>query len=425
MGRAVTAAGVETGDIMAKSEDPKDRTASTFQKVLFFILLVYVLNLAEGIFIVVKTGQWSSLIEKLFSFLLFAIIATQSWRSLLRGRESYRRRFLESKQKVGLQDAAMFSLTWSREIYQRIPEDRKPLVKNAFILIAIAMGIAYLQFGSLLTVLLVTVLVLAGVNLLVWVVASEREEKNRIQIELETARRMQMNLMPEADPQVKGYDVSGVCVPALNVGGDLFDFVWLQREQQKLCIAVVDVSGKGMDAAFRAVYTSGAVISELQHEHNLVTAVRNLNAALFARQTRDRFVSLLMVSLDVLGRRIQHVNAGQTRPLLLRDDRVTVLKGTGPRFPLGMVEAPDYQLTEMKLRAGDRLLLFTDGVTEAMNPSGEMFGAERLTDLATTLERRALSSREMVAAVRDAVLDFSAPASQHDDITIVSVRVLA
>ena len=410
---------------MTKPKTAKNRTTSTFQKVVFLILLVYVLNLAEGVYIAVKTGQWNSFLEKLFSLLIFGIIAYLSWRSIVRGRESYRQQFLDKGEKIRLQDAAMFSLTWSREIYQGIPEDRKPLVMNAFILIAIAMGIAYLQFGSLLTVLLVTVLVLAGVNLLVWVVASEREEKDRIQIEMETARQMQMSLMPESDPEVQGYDISGICIPALNVGGDLFDFVWFRQKRDRLCIAVVDVSGKGMDAAFRAVYTSGALISEIQHEQDVVTVVKNLNSALFSRHTRDRFVSVLMVGLDVADRKISHVNAGQSRPVLLRGGKLRVLKGPGPRFPLGMVEGPEYESDFLQLQTGDRLLLCTDGVSEAMNAKGEMFGNQRLYDLFFSLGEKSISSKEIVSVIRDAVLDFSVPDQQHDDLTIVCLRVIA
>ena len=401
----------------------KNRKVSTLQTIAFVILLIYVLNLAEGIYIVIKTGQWNSLVEKLLSLVIFGFIAYRSWESIRHGRESYRQRFEKQKENVGLKDAAMFSLTWSKEIYKRIPQDRKPLVQNAFVLIAIAMGIAYLQFGSLLTILLIATLVLAGVNLLIWAVASEREERNRIQIEMESARNMQMSLMPEQDPEVRGFDISGCCIPAFEVGGDLFDYAWFQKQKQKLGITVVDVSGKGMDAAFTAVYTSGAFISEIQHQNDVVTVLENINSALYSRPDRNRFVTAFMLALEVDTRRLDFVNAGQTRPLLLRDGHIKVLKNPGDRYPLGVMASPRYESASLQLQSGDILLLYTDGVNEAMNSDLEMYGNQRLEDHLKLLGKQRPSSTDMIMAIKDRILEFSTPAQQHDDITIVCIQV--
>ena len=401
----------------------KNRKVSTLQTLAFVILLIYVLNLAEGIYIVIKTGQWNSLVEKLLSLVIFGFIAYRSWESIRHGRESYRQRFEKQKENVGLKDAAMFSLTWSKEIYKRIPQDRKPLVQNAFVLIAIAMGIAYLQFGSLLTILLIATLVLAGVNLLIWAVASEREERNRIQIEMETARSMQLSLMPEQDPEIQGFDISGLCIPAFEVGGDLFDYAWFQKRRQKLGVAIVDVSGKGMDAAFTAVYTSGAFSSEIQHQDDVKTVLLNLNSALYSLQDRNRFVTAFMLALEVDTRRLDFVNAGQTRPLLLRDDRIEVLKNPGDRFPLGVMASPRYKSASLQLQSGDILLLYTDGVNEAMNSDLDMYGNQRLEDHLKLLGKQRLSSTDMIMAIKDRIMEFSAPAQQHDDITIVCIQV--
>lgn len=395
----------------------------TFQLLVLVILFIYILNLVESILVVMKSGEWQGLIGKFISFLIIVFIAYRSWEVIRHGRESYLRR-LEDRKDVGLKDSAMFSLTWSREIYQRIPEDRKPLVQNAFILIAIALGVAYLQFGNLLTMLLVAALIIAAVNLLVWVVASEREEKNRIQIELETARQMQLSLMPKQDPKVQGYDIAGLCVPAHDVGGDMFDYAWFGKEKKKFCVVVVDVSGKGMDAAMTAVYTSGAFVSEIQHEPNVVSIAENLNSGLYSRQDKNRFVTALMLALEVYSRKIEYVNAGQSRPLLLRGNRVSVLKSPGTRFPLGVRETPGYQSVCERLEPGDRLLLCTDGVSEAMNINQDMFGNQRLENMFLSLGQKKLGSREMVARLKDAVMDFSAPAQQHDDLTIVCLTVL-
>lgn len=401
----------------------KEKKITTLQILAFFILLIYVLNLAEGIYIVIKTGQWNSLVEKLLSLVIFGFIAYRSWESIRHGRESYRQRFEKNKENVGLKDAAMFSLTWSKEIYKRIPQDRKPLVQNAFVLIAIAMGIAYLQFGSLLTILLIATLVLAGVNLLIWAVASEREERNRIQIEMETARSMQLSLMPEQDPEIQGFDISGLCIPAFEVGGDLYDYAWFQQQRKKLGVAIIDVSGKGMDAAFTAVYTSGAFNSEIQHQKDVLTVMGNLNSALYSLPDRNRFVTAFILALDVDSRQLDFVNAGQTRPLLRRENRIIELKNSGARFPLGIMPSPEYESVSLQLQSKDILLLYTDGVNEAMNSSLEMYGSDRLEEHLKLLGREKLSSTDMIMAIKDRILEFSAPAQQHDDITIVCIQV--
>jgi sigma-B regulation protein RsbU (phosphoserine phosphatase) len=233
---------------------------------------------------------------------------------------------------------------------------------------------------------------------------------------------MQMSLMPTHDPNVQGFDISGCCIPAQDVGGDLFDYLWSDKNADKLCITVVDVSGKGMDAALTAVYTSGAMVSESQHEEDVVKVIGNLNTAIYSRQNRSRFVSLLMAALDTSSRSIRCVNAGQSRPLLLRDNQVSVLQTPGARFPLGVMESPVYQASDIQLKPGDSLLLYTDGVTEAMNSSEEMFGDDRLKSLFQTLAQKYTRSVDMVNALKEEIIKFAGTARQHDDLTIVVVR---
>lgn len=406
---------------------------TTLQKVVFVFGILLLVNFTQGIFQAITHRDWNALFNKLTTLVVMGIIAfvlwdniKKGWDSLLQRREASREEFEKSKGNINIKDAAIFSLAWSREIYQGIPEDRKPLVKTSFILIGIAVAIVMLYLGKygFLTVALIALLILAGVNLLIWVVGSEREEKDRIAIELDTARRMQLSLMPANDPEVSGFDISGCCIPAQNVGGDLFDFVWIGKEQKKLCIPVVDVSGKGMDAALTAVYTSGALVSEAQHEEDILKVMDNLNSAIYSRQNRSRFVSILMTSLDIDQRRIEYVNAGQSKPLLVRDNQVEILAGEGARFPLGVMKEPGYQPKDIQLRPGDSLLLYTDGVTEAMNEDQDMYGEQRLTALFMDLVHQDASAKQIVSSVKDTVLRFSGPEHQHDDLTVVVIKAL-
>jgi len=405
---------------------------STAQKVVALFAGVIVLNFIQGVIQAVEKGNWQALFSKASTLVVLGIVCwflwdniKRGWDNLLKQREATREHFELNKGNINIKDAAIFSLTWSREIYRDIPEDRKPLVKTSFTLIGIAIGIVTLYLGKygMLTVLLISGLILAGVNLLIWVVGSERQEKDRLAIELETARKMQLSLMPAGDPLITGFDISGCCIPAMDVGGDLFDFVWAGKEHNILCIPIVDVSGKGMDAALTAVYTSGALVSEAQHEEDVVTVVDNLNSAVFSRRNRSRFVSLLMVSLDVSKRRLEFVNAGQTKPLLIRDNQASILSSEGARFPLGVMQSPVYKTRSLDLLPGDTLLLYTDGLTEAMDENQEMFGEERMIHFLLTLIRMNKSAREIVISLKDRVLNFSGTADQHDDLTIVVIRV--
>jgi serine phosphatase RsbU (regulator of sigma subunit) len=406
---------------------------TTLQLVGIVLLTVILLDFIRGIVESVIRGEWSSLYSKVFTLFVLAVISYLVWKRVMGGwsglvkqKQAAKEQMEKNKGDINIKDAAIFSLTWSREIYKSIPQDRKHLVKASFIMIGIAGGIVMLNLAryGFLPFLVFAGLILAGMNLLVWVVGSERQEKDRIAIELDTARKMQISLMPTHDPEVQGFDISGCCIPARDVGGDLFDFVWAGKSRSRLCIPIIDVSGKGMDAALTAVYTSGALVSATQHGEDLVTVMGNLNSAIYSRQQRSRFVSLFMLVLDVASRKIEYVNAGQSRPVLCREGRVSVLETSGARFPLGVMESPQYRQDTLLLLPGDSLLLYTDGVTEAMNNQEEMFGEERLKTLFLGVARQRYRASVMVKAIKDEILDFSGPDHQHDDLTIVVVNVI-
>jgi hypothetical protein len=404
-----------------------DRNAMASNKrqlVLYIFLAIAIFSVVDGIRDALHQG---ALIPALVMFVLVAVALLIAWRSragFSRVREQYRERFEATQDTPGLRDAALFSLTWSREIYRGIPEDRKRLVKQAFILIGIAMAVMYVNLGSgqLGSVVLVAMLTLAGVNLLVWVFSTERGERDRLRFELATAREMQMSLMPGGDPEVAGYDISGVCIPARNVGGDHFDYLWLDGERREFAIAVVDVAGKGMDAAMTAVFTSGALVAEVQCERDIATILSTLNTAVRSRNNRARFVSLLLASVDVESGVIRYANAGQSRPVLCSGGEIRYLPAGDPHFPLGVVENVAYPVASVSMQPGDVMILYTDGLTEAMNAQKEVFGEERLAALMRSLCGRAASAAEVVAGLREGIARYSGEAEQHDDMTIVAVR---
>jgi len=394
------------------------------QVFLIIFLFVIAVNVIEGIQSSFSTGRWGMALFLLAVAVTAVWVAYRSRDAFSKAREQYRRRFEETEDNVRMRDAALFSLSWSKEIYKGIPEDRKRLVKQAFILIGSGMAVTWMALGNdgFVTVLLIVVLVLAGVNLLVWVFGSEREERDRLRVELDAAGRMQMQLMPSAAPELPGFDIAGCCVPAKDVGGDHFDYVKLGGGEN-WAIAVADVAGKGMDAAMPAVFTSGAFASEARRDSDISGIMHAMNSAIRARNDRSRFVSFLLAAIEPNSRKARIINAGQPRPLLCRGGEVHTIENAGPHFPLGLVENADYEQAVIELIPGDLLLLSTDGLTEAMNPGKEMFGDERLREVLPEHSAAFSSAASIVEALRGRVDAFSSGAERHDDLTIVVVRV--
>ncbi len=383
-------------------------------------------NLVDGIVDAVDSGKWQGIAGQLLILAVVAYLVYRSRERLDHLRQEYRERFESRHETIGVRDAALFSLTWSVEIYRGIPEDRRKLVKQSFILIGLAFLFLLIQFGpgNLLALAVCLILVLAGVNLLVWVVATERSQKEILSVELETAREMQMSLMPKSDPDIAGYDIAGFCAPAREVGGDIFDYIRIDGEASPLGIAVADVAGKGMDAAMTAVYTSGALTSEAHHVAEPEFLMRNLNATICTRQNRHKFVSLLFAALYPAERRLSLVNAGQQKPLLLRGDEAAALDSEGPRLPLGLMTGTEYARTDLSLQPGDALLFYTDGFTEAMNAAREPYGIERLSEAFKRARGMYGDSRTSRSMLQQEIFRFTAGAEQSDDMTGVVLRVM-
>jgi sigma-B regulation protein RsbU (phosphoserine phosphatase) len=178
-----------------------------------------------------------------------------------------------------------------------------------------------------------------------------------------------------------------------------------------------------MDAAMTAEFTSGAFVSEVQHEPDPARVLGKLNSAVRSRHDRTRFVSFLLLALDPDGRAARFVNAGQSKPLLVRGGAVTVLESDGAHFPLGLVEAVSYESQCVRLEAGDMLVLYTDGLTEAMNPARDMFGDARLAATLLSCANAGQDAKGTIDTLHAALRLHAGVAEQHDDLTIVVVKV--
>jgi serine phosphatase RsbU (regulator of sigma subunit) len=338
-------------------------------------------------------------------------------------KDSARAKMEGSPHSVTLLDAFVFSLLWSDEIYTDIPADRRRLVVIAYTLIALGLVVAFLKIGPGLMPLVVTsALVLGAVNLLSWVVSAERVERDALQTELRIAHDVQLSLMPRANPVVPGLDIAGVSLPAREVGGDLFEYASLDGRVDRLIVSVADVSGKGMHAAMAAVFTSGAFAGEVRRGGSPAEILQRMNSAVWGHARRGQFVAFLLASFDPHDRTLTFANAGQTRPLLRSGDSLQWLDAPGVHFPLGLQEESLYQERTLELKRGDLVLLVTDGVTEAMNARRDLYGSERLEALLRDLSAE-ISASAAIEAVRASVDAHAGTAPQHDDMTLVAIRV--
>ena len=248
--------------------------------------------------------------------------------------------------------------------------------------------------------------------------AAELEAKQRRRDEMQAAATIQNSILPRPltrDGLLAAIDLHAEMHPAREIGGDFYDYFVLDGD--RLAITVADVSGKGIPAAlFMAVARTVLRIGErgddmeadLQAANNLLSAE---NAALM-------FVTAFHGVLDLKTGALRYCNAGHNPPFVLRKggERET-LKATG--LPFGVAEDASYRIAETRLRPGDALFLFSDGITEAFNPSGEEFGDKRLE--ATLEAARGKDAASLVKDVLAATTNFAAGAEQSDDITLLAL----
>ncbi len=324
---------------------------------------------------------------------------------------------------ISLWNALVFSLLWSDEIYADIPADRRRIVVISYTLIALALIAAFIKIGSGMMVLVISgALVLGAVNLVSWVISLERTEKETLQTELRLAHDVQVGLMPKDHPKIPGLDIAGTSIPAKEVGGDHFDY--FVPDGHRVGISVVDVSGKGMQAAMAAVFTSGAFASEVTKSDSPAAILSSINRTVYARSRRGQFVAFLLAVVDPGRNTLTFANAGQTKPLLRSGTSVRWLDGAGVHFPLGMQPECSYDEQTVVLRSGDIIFLLTDGFTEAMNIAQETFGAERIEQALSRPGLDSMSAPQLVEHIAAVVREYAGEAAQHDDMTMVVVKVL-
>lgn len=250
----------------------------------------------------------------------------------------------------------------------------------------------------------------------------EASEKRRLDSDLETAREIQSILLPSTAPEMPGYEVAGLNVPARHVSGDYFDY--LQLDDHRWGIAIADVSGKGIPAALITGMCRAVLRGAAANDLTAAGVLRQVNRRLYPDIKEDMFVSMLYAVIDTEAGTISVARAGHDPPLLYRAATREVTPLTPPGMAVGIDSGDvfDRVVAEqtLELAKGDGLLLYTDGATEALDPHEAEFGAARLSRAV-----QANCTKEAGAMVRniaEEVREFAGDAPQHDDITLIYIR---
>ncbi len=246
-------------------------------------------------------------------------------------------------------------------------------------------------------------------------------DKQKIEDELKIAREIQLALLPNQIPEVKGYELSGINIPALQVGGDYYDLIKLTDHQTAIVIA--DVSGKGTPASLLMANIQSAVHSYLKlfgkDTFDIAKVTENINELIFENTSPEKFITFFWGILDSEKDHFEFINAGHNPPVMLKKDKFVYLSEGG--FMIGILNQDiNYEVGRIGIERGDIVVLYTDGVTEAMNKSGEEFGEKRLTTILE--ENRNRSSEEILVSIKNSLADFTKGTSQYDDITLIVLK---
>jgi phosphoserine phosphatase RsbU/P len=252
--------------------------------------------------------------------------------------------------------------------------------------------------------------------------AASRENEQRLLSDLETARDIQRQLLPQVARETPGIDLAAVYMPARELAGDFYDF--MSYGDGRLAIAVGDVSGKGTAAALYASMAIG-ILREHTPDHSITPAkmLATMNGRLCASNISPGFVAMVVAHYFPDDGRLTIANAGVPRPILVRNGEANEIKVDG--MPLGIFQDTEYETLQITAQPADVLIFASDGILESMNAHDEEFGFPRLAELLRKLPP-GTSSKDISAAILNATDKFSGrPEEPHDDRTLVVLRVVA
>jgi sigma-B regulation protein RsbU (phosphoserine phosphatase) len=223
--------------------------------------------------------------------------------------------------------------------------------------------------------------------------------------------------LPSANPKIDGLQIAGMTLPLRGVGGDYYDYIPI--DSHAIQVVIADVAGKGVPAALLMSATAAAMRLEANRDRDMLKQVERLNSGIGAVSGAEQYVTLLVAEIDTKKRTVQYVNCGHNPALLFRAGSRTLTRLDSSCAPVGLSPDENCSLATAELAAGDVLVFYTDGVTEAENQIGEEFGMDRLS--AAVLRGSSLSAEDLMTGLYDAAAGFCAD-KFSDDVTILVAK---
>lgn len=254
-------------------------------------------------------------------------------------------------------------------------------------------------------------------------IAHETAQREKLNREVEIAREVQERLFPQCFPNIEGIDFCGACRPALGVGGDYYDF--LQLPNGHFGIAIGDVSGKGISAALLMASLQASLRGQaMQGTNDLASLMGNVNKLVYDASAENRYATFFYGQYEPETRALIYVNAGHNPPMIFRRNgdelKVIRLETGGP--VVGLLPLFPYSQDKVTLESGDLFVGFTDGISEAMNPEEAEWGEDKM--MSAIKEFYGANSNDMLHHLVKHADEFAAGAKQHDDMTLVVLRVI-
>ena len=247
-------------------------------------------------------------------------------------------------------------------------------------------------------------------------------DKQKIENELKIAREIQLALLPSVIPKITDYDISGMNLPALQVGGDYYDIIKLS--ETKFAIVIADVSGKGTPASLLMANIQSAVHSYLklyeEGSFDLANVTEKINELIYENTAADKFITFFWGILDSENDTFEYINAGHNPPIFLKHNNELVMLSEGG-FIIGILDiGVTYEIGKINLSENDIVFFYTDGVTEANDKNGNEFGEERLSKI--LIENKVSNTDQILEKIKKALLDFTSDTAQYDDITMIVLK---
>jgi sigma-B regulation protein RsbU (phosphoserine phosphatase) len=242
-------------------------------------------------------------------------------------------------------------------------------------------------------------------------------QERRLERDLALARELQFRLLPQSRPKLTNLEIAAKFVPARAIGGDLYDFV--SYSQSRTALVIGDVSGKGAPAAIYAALVGGILRSHAPIEPGPAEMLSAVNYSLGERRIEGQFVSLIYAVWNDPERSLQVANSGLPRPIHCRDGKIKVIEATG--LPLGLFEEADYDEFTFQAKPGDVFVFFSDGILDASNRAGELFGRTEVEKIVSECSEN--SAESIVTSLFKAVAEYASGMDPFDDQTVVAIKV--